>query len=120
MMAVSWRVRVDWARDGSFDTSGDNITAYVRDMARASRGFRDDLALIANIGTLRLTLDNSDRRFTPDYASGPLYGYLRPMREIILDASPDNFVTTTWSLWRGYIKRISPQAGSGASGGSHG
>lgn len=113
-MTVTWRVRVSWDNSLDFVGTYDNITAFVREdsVTRIQRGFArgggfdSELARIATIGTAYLTLDNSDQRFTPNNTGSPLYGNLLPMRQIIIDASPDAFASVTWPLFRGYIRRI--------------
>jgi hypothetical protein len=113
-MTVSFRVRVGW--DGTFGSFAggayDDVTALVRDdpPVTIQRGFRGEMDRIAAIGTAYLTLDNSDRRFTPKYSSSPLYGYVLPQRPIVIEASPDAFAGTTWGLFRGYVRRVRVEA----------
>ena len=59
---------------------------------------------------LKLTLDNSDKRFSPDYAPGggsnPLEGYVRPLRPVTV-RSDDG--TTERSHWSGWIEMVQPK-----------
>jgi hypothetical protein len=113
-MAISFRVRIAW--NGTFGSFAggvyDDVTAFVRDDPPVTirRGFQEDKDRIAAIGTAYLTLDNSDRRFTPKNDSGPLYGYILPQRPIVIEASPDGFAGTTWGLFRGYVRRVRVEA----------
>lgn len=60
----------------------EDITGYVLGFSRIRRG-RDDAESSCDPGVLEgLLLDNSEGTFDPDNASGPYYGYLRPMRRI--------------------------------------
>lgn len=110
-MSYQVTVAIDWDNDGSFATAGDDITAYVIG-CQISAGFTDELRHVADIGQCYLTLDNQDRRFSPQNSSGPYYGKLLPSRPIRVSASDG---VTTWELWTGTLKRIMPQPGSGGS-----
>jgi hypothetical protein len=53
-------------------------------------GGRGDEFSLMDAGTMRLALDNSDRRFEPGYAGSPYYPYVIPMRQV--------YLTETWPL----------------------
>ena len=97
-------VELDTDKDGTFDAAVDNITQYVIDIRIAS-GFNNEMAHTANIGQCFLVVNNEDRRFSPLYASGPLFGkitYYLPLR----------VRTATHTLFRGYVKSVDPDAGT--------
>jgi hypothetical protein len=54
-MTITWVVCVDWDSDGSFATSGDDISAYVMD-AQIQTGSQDPNQQTANVGTLTLVV----------------------------------------------------------------
>jgi hypothetical protein len=74
-------------------------------------GFKPGLLptdVVAEPGQFVMHLDNSTQRFSPDYASGALYGNLIPRRRFRLRRTDG---VTTWPVWSGYIDKIEPQAG---------
>jgi hypothetical protein len=48
---------------------------------------------------LNLTLTNADKRFSPEYASSPLAGYLAPLRPVRIEAWDGSTRRTHWSGW---------------------
>jgi len=104
-------VCVDWDKDGSYATAGDDITAYVEQVDCPQQGLyggqQSGIDNVAAIGTLKITLDNMDKRFSPRNTSGPLYGKLkgnRPVRVQVTDG------VTTWNAFVGVVTRITPDA----------
>jgi len=109
-LAVSFAVEFCWAHD-------DGVT-WVNESSRVRRieaksGFARPGDLVAAPGFCKLTLDNSDKRFSPGYAAGPLYGNLVPRREVRIKATSGG---TTWTIWTGYIEAIRPDAGEWGGG----
>lgn len=99
---------VDWNRDGDFGDANENITAYVIN-ADWSLGFRTALQDTADEGRLSLTLQNSDRRFSPEYSSGPYYGNFLPGRAVRVVA---NHNSTDYVMWTGFLEYVAPTPGS--------
>lgn len=90
-------VKVDWNADGDFSDSGEDVSAYVRYPVRTSRGrakVSDEFAA----GTGSFSLLNEDGRFTPLYASSPLYPNVLPGREVVAEVTYDG---TTYPVFRG-------------------
>ena len=56
---------------------------------------------------LHLTLNNADKRFSPENSSGPLYGNLAPLRPLRVTSDDGSTVRTHWSGW---INMIEPAA----------
>jgi len=103
-MAVTFTVEVDWHANGTWTEE----TARVR-RVRARAGFAGLRSPVAAPGTCALTLDNRDRRFSPGNSASPLAGKLLPGRAVRVRASEDG---NTWTLFRGTIARIAPEAGA--------
>lgn len=103
-MAVTFTVEVDWSADGTWSDE----TARVR-RVRARAGFAGARSPVAAPGACALTLDNRDRRFSPGNAASPLAGKLLPGRAVRVRASEGG---DTWTLFRGTIARIAPEAGA--------
>ncbi len=103
-MAVTFTVEVDWLADGTWSDE----TARVRQM-RARAGFARARGPVAAPGVCALTLDNGDRRFSPGNAASPLAGKLLPGRAVRVLASEGG---DTWTLFRGTVARIAPEAGA--------
>ena len=94
---VSLNVEVYW------DAAWVDETAYVREV-RTFAGFERPWAAVARTGECVIILDNSTKRFSPDYSSGALYGFLTPGKEVKISAG-------TNVIWRGYIENLDPVPG---------
>jgi hypothetical protein len=104
-MATTWTIAVDWERNGDFTGTYDNVTSRVMD-ARWFIGARKPYQDVGDEAMLSLTLDNSDKRYSPEYASSPLYGYLVPFRPVRIQS---NDGTTTRTHYTGWIEKIEPE-----------
>jgi|DEB0MinimDraft_6_1074348.scaffolds.fasta_scaffold02095_8 hypothetical protein len=87
--------------DNPLDTSPSwtDISAYVRDVS-ISRGRQSEFAKYAP-GTATIRLDNRDRRFDPEYTSGPYYGDLVPMVPVRVTSNYNG--GTDYTLYYGFI-----------------
>ncbi len=107
---VEWQFLVDWNQDGDFSDAGEDITAYVLD-AEWELGIKEPYGLLAHEQRAQLTLNNLDKRFSPEYSGGPYYGSLVPQRNMLIRSVSGG--TTTH--WRGWVDEIQPAPGvSGA------
>ena len=91
-----------------YQSEYDVITGYVID-ARWSRGIYDILKRIADVGSLYLTLNNADRRFSPANTASPIAGYFKPNLPVRVQAYDGS---TTFTLWSGFIRSFEPDTGS--------
>ena len=107
-MSVTYTVCVDWDNDGSFATAGDDISAYVKSVT-ARIGITYEDARVADIGQCAIVLNNDDRRFSPANSGSPLYGKLLPNLPVRVQATEGG---STWTLFRGHIRSIEPDAGT--------
>jgi len=114
-MAVTYSVFVDWDYSGTgapdFSQPADDITSYVMGCS-GNIGIGKETAQLADVGKCSLTLRNTDRRFSPAYSGGALYGKLtpgKPVKVIVVDGS-------NYDWFRGEIKSIMPSAGGQATG----
>lgn len=82
-----------------------DITDYVEGFD-TSLGRDSEIGSI-EAGTMQMTLDNSDGRFTPGRVASPYYPNILPRRPIWVTADhTDEFsVTTTYDLFRGMVER---------------
>lgn len=87
-MTTTFTVELDTDKDGTFDAAVDNITAYVIELSTNS-GFGHEMAHTANVGQCFLVVNNADRRFSPAYTAGPLYGKLLPYLPVRIRANVD-------------------------------
>ena len=101
-MATRWKVEVDWNRDGTYS----EVTKYVTEV-QWFLGFRAPYMGTASEAFLHVTLNNADRRFSPENRSGPLYGNLAPLRPVRIQSDDGSTVRTHWSGW---INMIEPAA----------
>lgn len=95
---LAYRVYIDWDRDG-FDAADEVGEHYVRAVTW-SIGLRAG-ARVADVGRCTLTLSNTDRRFSPAYADGPLYGKLLPNLPVRVDLNGE-------TLFRGVTDSFEP------------
>jgi len=98
------KVYIDWDDDGF--AAGDRIDAVVRD-GSLTIGITDPDSHMAQIGSLSLTLDNSDRAFSPLNTGAAEYGNLIPGKALQITADAD---ATTYTLFTGEITRIVPSS----------
>lgn len=111
-MSVTYEFKVDWdATDwmatADFSDAIDDISSYVK-THRMERGKNDELGNI-RAGVLNLTLNNTDKRFSPPYSSSPLYGKMRPWLPVRGRATVDG---TTETFYYGFISKIRVNAHS--------
>jgi len=104
-MATTWTIAIDWSRKGNFDGANDNVTTRVIS-ANWFIGMRKPYQDIADDSMLELTLDNSDKRFSPENGGSPLAGYLAPFRPVRVQSDDG---TTTRTHYFGWIESIEPQ-----------
>lgn len=101
---ATYQVHIDWDRNGNYTGTYDDVSSYVRSI-EAFTGFKEPYTNVAGEKTLRIELDNSDRRFSPDYSSSPLYGKRfrnRPIRFQVINGA-------TTILWTGTTDTITVQ-----------
>lgn len=102
MTFASYTLQADWDGDGSWTDPGEDITDYLLH-ATINRGFADPMARVAFAGTMRLSLENEARQFSPALESA-----VTPWVPIRMQMT-HNAVTRT--LFRGFIDDIAPAAG---------
>ena len=98
-MATAWKVEVDWNRDDTYS----EVTEYVAEL-QWFLGFRAPYKGTASEAYLHLTLNNADKRFSPENSNGPLFGKLAPLRPIRVTSDDGSTVRTHWSGWINMIE----------------
>ncbi|GAB5494695.1 MAG: hypothetical protein Phog2KO_49100 [Phototrophicaceae bacterium] len=92
----------------------DNITNQVMD-ARWYLGFKKPYQELPHSSILNLTLNNSDKRFSPDYISGdnsnPLEGLVRPLRPVSVRSGDGTSHRQHWSGWIEMVQAKTNQYG---------
>jgi hypothetical protein len=106
LMSVSETIKVyiDWDEDGF--TADDLVTPDVMD-GSVSIGILDPESRVASVGMLNLTMDNSDREYSPENSSGSHYGDLRPGKPVQVTADADS---TTYTIFTGTLVSVTPTA----------
>ena len=104
MATADYDFLVDWNDDGDFSDTGEDITArvmraggavkfaYGRDQARSLGAIR--------AGETGFRVNNESKDYSPDNASSPLFGNLRPGRPVLIQAT---FNSTTYELFKGFL-----------------
>lgn len=106
-MTITWTFAIDLNKDGDFSDTYEDISSYV--MAGSwELGFSGPYDPIAKAETLTLTLKNGDKRFSPEYASSPLYPNFTRGRVIKIQS---NDGVTTRTHFTGRITSIIPDFG---------
>ena len=57
-------------------------------------------------GTLTVVLATNDGKFSPEFTSGPYYGYLTPLRRVRVRAEWNG---EAYNLWQGFVETWEPQ-----------
>lgn len=102
---AQFKFYVDWDNDNDFGDAYEDVTAYVRD-ARWSIGMSKPNQLVGDEARLDLIMVNTDKRFSPEYASSPYYGEMLPQRRVKIEAT---LGTVTYPVYLGYIDQIQPE-----------
>ncbi len=105
-MSTTWTIAVDWDRNGGFDGTYDDVTDDVM-YARWFLGMRQPYQVDADDSMLELTLNNADKRYSPENTGGPLSGKLAPFRRVKV-TSDDGTERTHWIGW---VESIQPDVG---------
>lgn len=98
------KVYLDFDRSGSFATE---VTSYVID-ASWMLGFDEPYGTMARDSTSTITLNNLDRRFTPEYASGAYYGSLTTGITVKITST---YASVTRTMFTGWLNSITPSSG---------
>ena len=107
-MSITYEVHVDWnATDWmatpDFSEAIDDISSYVKDIY-IDRGKKVEQGNTP-AGTLDITLNNEDKRFSPTYGAGPLFGKIRPWLPVRVRATVTGGAAIVF--YTGFISRIS-------------
>lgn len=93
-------VYIDWLRDGTWTTVGDDVSLRARGSIAVGYGRDQSTALApALTGSGSLVLDNTTRDYSPRNASSPLYGRLKPGRPVLITRTVG---TTTYTIFVGH------------------
>ena len=108
-----WIIEVDWANAGSYDGSTESEYAIGFESSAGRKQFLevgDNKNFIGfkfpDVGTCRITLDNTSRRFDPYNTSGDLYGNILPGRFIRVRVM---YAGVVYDIFHGNIARITPR-----------
>lgn len=97
-------IQIDWQQNGHFEGAYNFV--HPRFM-KFDRGKNDELGYPIT-GMCELRLNNTDDKYSPEYSSSPLYGYVKPGREIRITAHFDRAQDEPYELFRGRIFTITP------------
>jgi len=98
-------VQIDWQQNGHFEGAYNFV--HPRFPITFERGKNEELGFPIT-GKCELRLNNADDKYSPEYASSPLYGYVKPGREIRVTAHFDRAANEPYELFRGRIFTITP------------
>jgi hypothetical protein len=87
-------------------TTWTDVSSYVRaDQPVTIRRGRNDELTATQAGTATFILDNRDRRFDPDYTSGPYGSNVKPMRRVRIRGTWNGI---DYYLYTGYVTTYQP------------
>jgi hypothetical protein len=114
-MTTTWTIAIDWNRDGDYGDSYEDVTSRVVS-TKWFLGQRKPWQDTADNSLLELALDNSDKQYSPENSSSPLWdGSVTPPRSKVQPFRPvriqSNDGTTTRTHWVGWIEKIEPEVG---------
>lgn len=107
-MSITYEVHVDWDATDWQDTPDfseaiDDISSYVKNIY-TDRGKKVEQGNTP-AGTLDITLNNEDKRFSPTYGDSPLFDKMRPWLPVRVRATVTGGAAI--DLYTGFISRIS-------------
>ena len=102
MTTATYTLEVDWDNDGSFATSGDDISDDLLS-AVIDRGFDSPLARMASVGRAEFVVKNTSKDYSPAYNAAA-----QPRLPVRFRMT---YAATTVTLFRGYIEAIVPDGG---------
>jgi len=108
MTQTTWQIAIDWDRNGNFTDTYDDVSEYVIS-AQWFLGMRYAYRHMSDNSVLNLVLRNTDKRFSPENASGALNGNLNPLRPVRIQSTRDGVTRTHWTGW---VETISPIPGA--------
>lgn len=100
----TYEVRVDWDDDGLTAGAQDNITADVLKL-RITEGI-DTFGSNGEEQSLSITVDNNEGKYHDLNSSSPLFGKLKPLRRVHVNAT---WSGVTVGLFDGYLDAIAPE-----------
>jgi hypothetical protein len=111
-MPTTWTIAIDWDRNGDYSDIYDDVTSRVIE-AQWFLGQKKPYEHMADNSWLTLVLDNSDKRYSPENTSGPLWDSgigrtkVQPFRTVKLTSNDG----TARTHWVGWIESIQPLPG---------
>jgi hypothetical protein len=111
LITATYRYFVDWDGDNSFAIPGEDISAFVFEATwEYGRDYASQLSGRSKAGSCRITLDNSDSRFSPFNVSSAIYGKMLPGRRVRITMRIGGGAEVI--MWQGFLESISPTVGA--------
>jgi len=102
-------VYIDLNNDNFFSGTGETVSLYCQSLD-LTLGKSDPLQLVDDIGVCKITLDNTDKRFSPGYTGSPYYPNFTEKR-LVKCTVTNNITGITRTIFLGRISNINPDAG---------
>lgn len=97
----TYQLAIDWAGDGTFSGTGEDVTGDVIGDVTFTYGRDQDRQLSPSaVGSASARLNNTSRTYSPEYTSSPLSGNLDPARDTRLQTV---YSGNTYPLFRGRL-----------------
>lgn len=81
----------------------ENLTPFLK-TARWNQGFTRPYQFFAGVGKASITLKSDDGLFAPERTTSPVYGYMKPSRNVLIYGY-DIYANRTL-MWQGFIENI--------------
>ena len=98
-------VEIDFDDDGDYGDANEDVTADVEAL-RITTGRESPLG-VGKVASAELVLKNDDKKYSPEYTSGPLYGNLKPKRKVQIRTT----APTAQTLFVGRVDNIIVEPG---------
>ena len=95
---------IDLNDDGDYGDAYENVSDRLIE-AEWELGLDNAFDIVGRDGTARLVVDNEDRRFSPEYASSPIYPNLTVDRPVRIQTTKDG---TTRTMQVGWLAAVNP------------
>lgn len=103
-VTFAWQVLIDWAGDGSFSHPLRDVSADWT-LMNWRLGFREAFASMSDEAEAQIELLNTDGRYNPDNTTSPLWGKVRPNRQVRIRALVNGVPRT---MYTGQIEGVHP------------
>jgi len=109
-MPTIWTIAIDWNRDGDYSDPNEDVTSRVIS-ANWSLGMEEPYKDVPENSMLQLVLQNDDKLLSPENASSPLFGLVKPFKPVRIQSDDGSGVNQPRTHWVGWVETVQPDVG---------